>query len=112
MVLVGAAVALQSCALTSVRANKVDLLFRKSDWTSEDLHAVNLELQKTPTKAAWVSGDLRAFNLDQLFILGSKEVPDASGRGALKPEELLRLNEVSRPLLCLPALLLGVNAHD
>ena len=94
MELFGAAVALQSCA-----------------WTHEDLRAVNLELQKSPKKAAWVSGDLRAFCLDQLFVFGSKEVPDASGRGALKPEELLRLNEVSRPLLCLPALLLGANAH-
>ena len=112
MELCGAAVALQSCAWTSVRAHKLDVLFRKNEWTSADLRAVNLELQKTPKKAAWISGDLRSFQLDQLFIFGSKKVPDASGRGALKPEELLRLDEVSRPLLCLPALLLGANAHD
>ena len=111
MELCGAAVALQSCAWTDVRANKLDVLFRKNEWTSADLRAVNLELQKTPKKAAWISGDLRSLQLDQLFIFGS-EVPDASGRGALKPEELLRLDEVSRPLLCLPALLLGANAHD
>ena len=111
MELRGAAVALQSCAWTSVRANKLDLLLRKFEWTSADLRAVNLELQKTPKKAAWLSGDLRALYLDQLFIF-SEEVPDASGRVALKPEELLRLDEVSRPLLCLPALLLGANAHD
>ncbi len=110
MELRGAAVALQSCAWTSVRANKLDLLLRKFEWTSADLRAVNLELQKTPKKAAWLSGDLRALYLDQLFIF-SEEVPDASGRVALKPEELLRLNEVSRPA-CQPCCWARIHMTD